>query len=145
MLIRLRGYAGWSAPLLFAYGKSRFSHDVAHLILFKEFTLNIPWKKLYWIKTLINSDLYFIVFIIIMIIIIIIIIKYNNNSNKNNSNKKKNNCHYYYYYYYYYCCYYYYYSIILNNNNSNYYYYSNRVTVVYIKQKFGRRFSRNFL
>ena len=29
-LIRLRGCAGWSAPLLFAYGKSRFCHDVAH-------------------------------------------------------------------------------------------------------------------
>ena len=31
-LIRLPGCAGWSAPLLFAYGKSRFSHDVAHLV-----------------------------------------------------------------------------------------------------------------
>ena len=29
-LIRLRGCAGWSAPLLFAYDKSRFCHDVAH-------------------------------------------------------------------------------------------------------------------
>ena len=29
--IRLRGCAGWSAPLLFAYGKNRFSHDVAHI------------------------------------------------------------------------------------------------------------------
>ena len=28
---RLRGCAGWSAPLLFAYGKSRFSHAVAHM------------------------------------------------------------------------------------------------------------------
>ena len=28
-LIRLRGCAGWSAPLLFAYGINRFSHDVA--------------------------------------------------------------------------------------------------------------------
>ena len=30
-LIRLRGCAGWSAPLLFAYGKNRFSHDVFQL------------------------------------------------------------------------------------------------------------------
>ena len=32
-LIRLRGWAGWSAPLLFAYGKNRFSHDVAQIIV----------------------------------------------------------------------------------------------------------------
>ena len=31
-LIRLRGCAGWSAPLLFAYDMNRFSHDVAHLL-----------------------------------------------------------------------------------------------------------------
>ena len=31
MLIRLHGCAGWSAPLLFAYGKNRFSHDVAQM------------------------------------------------------------------------------------------------------------------
>ena len=30
-LIRLRGCAGWSAPLMFAYGKNRFSHDVAQI------------------------------------------------------------------------------------------------------------------
>ena len=30
-LIRLRGCAGWSASLLFAYGINRFSHDVAQL------------------------------------------------------------------------------------------------------------------
>ena len=30
VLIRLRGCTGWSAPLLFAYGKNRFSHDAAH-------------------------------------------------------------------------------------------------------------------
>ena len=30
-LIRLLGCAGWSAPLLFAYGIKGFSHDVAHL------------------------------------------------------------------------------------------------------------------
>ena len=28
---RLRVCAGWSAPLLFAYGINRFSHDVAHM------------------------------------------------------------------------------------------------------------------
>ena len=33
MLIRLRGCAGWSAPLLFAYGWNRFSHDVVELFL----------------------------------------------------------------------------------------------------------------
>ena len=32
-LIRLRGCAGCSAPLLFAYGINRFSHDVAQLHL----------------------------------------------------------------------------------------------------------------
>ena len=31
MLIRLQGCAGWSAPLLFAYGINRFSHDVAQI------------------------------------------------------------------------------------------------------------------
>ena len=30
-LIRLRRCAGWSAPLLYAYGINRFSHDVAQL------------------------------------------------------------------------------------------------------------------
>ena len=30
-LISLRGCAGWSAPLLFAYGINRFSHDLAHI------------------------------------------------------------------------------------------------------------------
>ena len=29
-LIRLRGCAGWSAPLLFAHGINRFSQDMAH-------------------------------------------------------------------------------------------------------------------
>ena len=32
-LIRLHGCAGWSAPLWFAYGINRFSHDVAHFIV----------------------------------------------------------------------------------------------------------------
>ena len=31
VLIRLRRCAGWSAPLLFAYGINRFSHDVAEM------------------------------------------------------------------------------------------------------------------
>ena len=31
VLIRLRGCAGWSAPLLFAYAINRFPHDVAHI------------------------------------------------------------------------------------------------------------------
>ena len=31
-LIRMRRGAGWSAPLLFKYGKNRFSHDMAHLL-----------------------------------------------------------------------------------------------------------------
>ena len=33
-LIRLHGCAGRSASLLFAYGKSRFCHDVAHLYVY---------------------------------------------------------------------------------------------------------------
>ena len=33
-LIRLRGCAVWIAHLLFAYGINRFSHDVAHILLF---------------------------------------------------------------------------------------------------------------
>ena len=33
VLVRLRGCAGWSAPLLFESGINRFSHDVAHLIM----------------------------------------------------------------------------------------------------------------
>ena len=31
VLIRLRKCAGWSAPLLFAHAKNRFSHDMAHM------------------------------------------------------------------------------------------------------------------
>ena len=34
MLIKLRECTGWSAHLLFAYGKNRFSHDVAHISLY---------------------------------------------------------------------------------------------------------------
>ena len=33
-LTRLRGCAGWSVPLLFAYGINRFSHDVAQIAVF---------------------------------------------------------------------------------------------------------------
>ena len=33
VLIRLRKCAGWSVPLLFAYGIYRFSHDMSHLYL----------------------------------------------------------------------------------------------------------------
>ena len=32
VLIRLCGWAGWSSPLLFAYGKNRFSYDVAQIV-----------------------------------------------------------------------------------------------------------------
>ena len=38
VLIRLCGCVGWSAPLLFAYGKNRFSHDMAPLIYCKKQT-----------------------------------------------------------------------------------------------------------
>ena len=62
-LIRLRGCAGWSASLLFAYGINRFSHDKAHMCFDDVFLtglyrninsnecelwwayLNIEWKK----------------------------------------------------------------------------------------------------
>ena len=33
-LVRLRGRAGGFAPLLFTYGISRISHDVAHMYLY---------------------------------------------------------------------------------------------------------------
>ena len=36
-LIRLRGCAGWSAPVLFVYSKNRFSHDVAQMMLYHQF------------------------------------------------------------------------------------------------------------
>ena len=41
-LVRLRGWAGRSAPLLFAYGINRFSHDVAHLMHFFFFSFDGP-------------------------------------------------------------------------------------------------------
>ena len=34
VLIRLRGCAAWSAPLLFAYGINRFSHDMVHIMYY---------------------------------------------------------------------------------------------------------------
>ena len=37
VLIRLHGCAGWSVPLLFAYRKNSFSHDVAHIEMFPHF------------------------------------------------------------------------------------------------------------
>ena len=44
-LIRLRGCAGWSAPLLFASGKSRCSHDEAQLLfwvnIYKEYNIDM--------------------------------------------------------------------------------------------------------
>ena len=46
-LIRLRGCAGWSAPLLFAYGKNSFSHDMAHLYqgIRKPAIVILSWKS----------------------------------------------------------------------------------------------------
>ena len=44
MLIRLRGCAGWSAPLLFAYGINRFSHNVAQLTS-KETSRSGRWER----------------------------------------------------------------------------------------------------
>ena len=40
VLIRLHGCAGWSAALLFACGKSRFSHDVAQFLFLNVFKGN---------------------------------------------------------------------------------------------------------
>ena len=36
-LIRQRGCAGWSAPLLFTYDINRFCHDVAHAVMILSF------------------------------------------------------------------------------------------------------------
>ena len=56
MLIRLRGCAGWYALLLFAYGKNRFCHDVAHII--KEW-ISFFWclskYKLQWVMCKVNE------------------------------------------------------------------------------------------
>ena len=56
VLIRLRECADWSAPLLFAYGINRFSHDVAHIlitpnwlvgeiVLYSILCLNVPFNN----------------------------------------------------------------------------------------------------
>ena len=44
-LIRLRGCAGWSAPLLFTYDKNRFSHDVAHFQINRSYLCRIIRKR----------------------------------------------------------------------------------------------------
>ena len=64
-LVRLRGCAGRSAPLLFAYGKSRFCHDVAHI----RHTSKLPdatenFKN--WIMN-INENIFLYQFLIIVI------------------------------------------------------------------------------
>ena len=46
VLIRLHGCAGWSAPLLFAYGINRFSHKVAQFYMTKR------WWMGQWVKFL---------------------------------------------------------------------------------------------
>ena len=53
-LIRLRGRAGWSASLLFAYGKNRFSHDGAHIAsdTFSNETVKSKWCPLVKIRFL---------------------------------------------------------------------------------------------
>ena len=43
VLIRLRGCAGRAAPLLFAYGKNRFSHDATHIHLSHLMTKPTKW------------------------------------------------------------------------------------------------------
>ena len=39
-LIRLHGYAGWSAPLLFANPEDRFSRVEAHFMIFQRYFHN---------------------------------------------------------------------------------------------------------
>ena len=48
VLIRLRGCAGWSAPMLFATPKDRFSQDGAHILT----SLNDELKAIKCICTL---------------------------------------------------------------------------------------------
>ena len=48
-LIRLRGCAGWSVSMLFAYGKNRFSHDVAQLISSSLFLIKYPFINSIWL------------------------------------------------------------------------------------------------
>ena len=45
-LIRLRGCAGWSAPLLFAYDKNRFSHGVAQMKALIAVSLLLWWSNI---------------------------------------------------------------------------------------------------
>ena len=57
-LIRLRGCVGWSAPLLFAHGINRFSHDVAPLPLhWGVLTFDaITTRGIYGLKLYTHSD-----------------------------------------------------------------------------------------
>ena len=51
LLISLRGCTGWSAPLLFAYGKNRFSHDVAQFMNEKSarcLWMDETWFWIWW-------------------------------------------------------------------------------------------------
>ena len=52
MLIRLRGCAGWSASLLFAYGINMFSHDMSELFpYYSDFVIDIwamSWENLHY-------------------------------------------------------------------------------------------------
>ena len=49
VLIRLRGCAGWSAPLLFEFGINRFSHDVAHFKPTQTEESLSPPKEIIWL------------------------------------------------------------------------------------------------
>ena len=49
VLIRLRGCAGWSAPLLFAYVLNRFSHDVTPIKTNLVYSYLVWFSCFYWI------------------------------------------------------------------------------------------------
>ena len=49
VLLRLRGCAGWSAPLLFAYGINRFSHDVAQFLCCRRRITNTRQASIRWV------------------------------------------------------------------------------------------------
>ena len=49
-LIRLRGFAGWSASLLFTYDKNRVSHDSAHFHINRSYLCRIRRKRVYCIQ-----------------------------------------------------------------------------------------------
>ena len=53
-LIRLRGCAGWSAPLLFAYDINRFSHDVAHWLYVLITILHLYTSKTLYVHTVLT-------------------------------------------------------------------------------------------